>query len=87
MLTYIITQWTRVEVSPTQMVLYKQAALSRSAPELPWSVREVIKQVFSDNAGPSLKKNMVGSLLCMRNHALDSAEPFISGKVRPRSKR
>ena len=32
------------------MVLYKQAALSRSAPELPPSVWEVIKQVFPDRA-------------------------------------
>ena len=30
MWAYIITQWTRTEVSPAQMVLYKQAALSRS---------------------------------------------------------
>ena len=47
---YIITQWTRTEISPAQMVLYKLAALSRSAPELPPSVWEVIKQVFPDNA-------------------------------------
>ena len=32
------------------MVLYKQAALSLSASELPPSVREVIKQVFLDHA-------------------------------------
>ena len=50
MWAYIITQWTRTEISPAQMVLYKQAALSRSAPELPPSVREVIKQVFPDHA-------------------------------------
>ena len=37
-------------VSSTQMVLHKQAALSRSAPELPPSMREVIKQVFPDHA-------------------------------------
>ena len=30
------------------MVVYKQAALLQSAPELPSSVREVIKQVFPD---------------------------------------
>ena len=50
MWAYIITQWTRTEISPAQMVLYKQAALSRSAPELPTSVREIIKQVFPDHA-------------------------------------
>ena len=51
MWAYIITQWTPTEISPTQMVLYKQAALSRSAPELPPCVREVIKQVFPGHAG------------------------------------
>ena len=30
MWTYIITQWTRTEVSSAQIVLYKQAALSQS---------------------------------------------------------
>ena len=42
-------KWTFVsqEVG-AHMVLYKQAALSRSAPRLPPSVREVIKQVFPD---------------------------------------
>ena len=49
MWTYIITQWIRTEVSPAQMVLYKQAALSQSAPKLLPSVR-VIKQVFPDHA-------------------------------------
>ena len=46
--------------------------------ELPPSMREVIKQVFPNNADiviPSLEKNMVNGLLRLRNHALDSAEP------------
>ena len=47
---YIILQWTEAEISSAQMVLYKQAAMSQSAPELPPRLREVIKQVFSDNA-------------------------------------
>ena len=50
MWTYIITQWARTEVLPAQMVLYKQAALSRSAPGLSPSMCKVTKQVFPDNA-------------------------------------
>ena len=47
---YIITQWTRSPVSPAQMILYKQAALSRTAPELPPKVRVDIEQMFPDTA-------------------------------------
>ena len=50
MWAYSKPQWTRTEISPAQMVLYKQAALSRSTPELYPSVREVIKQVVPDHA-------------------------------------
>ena len=59
MWAYIILQWTRAEVSSAQMVLHKQTALLRSAPELPPSVREVIKQVFPDHddiAGRACKR-------------------------------
>ena len=50
MWAYIITQWTQTEISPALVVLYKQAALSRSAPEVPPSVPETIKRVLPDHA-------------------------------------
>ena len=46
MWAYIITQWTRTEISSAQMVLYKQAALLRSVSGSPSKVKADIKQVF-----------------------------------------
>ena len=76
-------QW--ISIKRILWSLYKQAALSRSAPELP----PRIKQMFPDHADiVGLEKNMVDSVLRLRNHALDSGTGVsISGKVRPRSKR
>ena len=91
MWAYIITQWTRTEISPAQMVLYKQAALSRSAPELPPSVREIIKQVFPDHAdiaGQAWKRIWwIACSVCVTTLWTQRNRNIHKQKVRPRSKR
>uniref|UniRef100_M4C1Z8 RxLR effector candidate protein n=1 Tax=Hyaloperonospora arabidopsidis (strain Emoy2) TaxID=559515 RepID=M4C1Z8_HYAAE len=47
---YIVTHWTRMVVQPAQLLAYKAAVLSRTAPDLPPGVRAEIGRLFPDTA-------------------------------------
>ncbi|TDH65452.1 hypothetical protein CCR75_008011 [Bremia lactucae] len=68
----------KIEVSPAQVLQYKQAALSRSAPELPSNLRVDIEHLFPDSAdevGKAWTKTiMMDCVLCVPYIVMDTAK-------------